>query len=560
MSRFKRRPLPAPVIPTIALVLAAGGVAAAALPGGKKRGTRSGFGRAGRDVLDQPALSREEHVVRRLAVVLALALVAAVALVPPYAHAARPSERAVPALSRSPAAPNWGFKRVSVKHPRSSVRVSSDPYSDPVGQHRTEVEPDTFSAAGRWVGAFIVGKAIVGGGSNIGWVTSTNGGRRFARGFLPGITENAGGHYDRVADPSVAYDAAHRVWLISSLAVKDPVGGVAIRRDILVSRAHARRRRHHRRRSNHWHRLRWERPVTVAATQGNSQFDKNWTVCDNHRSSPFFGHCYTEFDDFAQADRIKMSTSTDGGLTWSAPINTADNWFGLGGQPVVQPDGTVIVPIQNLVLSGLQAFRSTDGGQNWTAVVQVTPTTFHRAGGGLRSGPGPSADVDRSGKVYAAWADCRFRAGCTSNDIVISTTTDGIIWSPVARIPIDAVDSGADHFLPGLAVAPRSSGAHARLALTYYSYPNADCTVVTCELNVGFISSRNGGASWSAPAHLAGPMRLDWLANTTQGRMVGDYISTSFIRGRALPLFAQAGPPRGGRFDEAMATVRGGRR
>jgi hypothetical protein len=40
--------------------------------------------------------------------------------------------------------------------------------------------------------------------------------------------------------------------------------------------------------------------------------------------------------------------------------------------------------------------------------------------------------------------------------------------------------------------------------------------------------------------------------------MVGDYISTSFVRGRALPLFAQAGPPSGRLFDEAMATVQSG--
>lgn len=451
------------------------------------------------------------------------------------------------------------------KHPVRAVRVvrvSSDPYSDPVGQHRTEVEPDTLSAAGRWLGAFMVGKAILGGASNIGWASSRDGGTHFGHGFLPGITKDVGGPYDRATDPSVAYDAAHRVWIISSLALKDPVGAAAIfRGDIVVSRASDQRRRrpHHRRGWRYG--LRWAPgPVTVAAAQGSSpvQFDKPWTTCDNHRRSPFFGHCYTEFDYFGDADRIKMSTSTDGGQTWSAPINTADNWFGVGGQPVVQPNGTVIVPIQNLASTGLQAFRSTDGGKSWSAIVQVTPTPTHEAAGDLRSEPLPSADVDSAGKAYVAWQDCRFRAGCTSNDIVISTTTDGVVWSPVARIPIDALDSGADHFIPGLAVAPGSWGARARLALTYYSYPNADCTAATCQLNVGFISSGDGGASWSAPTQLAGPMSPDWLANTLQGRMVGDYISTSFVRGRPLPLFAVAGPPSGGLFDEAMATVRGG--
>ena len=36
-----------------------------------------------------------------------------------------------------------------------------------------------------------------------------------------------------------------------------------------------------------------------------SDYDKNWTVCDNSPSSPFYGHCYTQFDDFGEADRSR---------------------------------------------------------------------------------------------------------------------------------------------------------------------------------------------------------------------------------------------------------------
>jgi hypothetical protein len=421
------------------------------------------------------------------------------------------------------------------------VRVSSDPYSDPGAQHRTEVEPDTFAYRSTLVGAFQVGRTFAGGASNNGWATSTDGGRTFASGFLPGITSVAGGPWDVASDPSVAYDAAHGVWLISSLAVRRSGP-----RAIVVSRSADG--------------LHWTDPVTAVPPAPGAVVDKNWTVCDNHRSSPFFGHCYTQYDDFGDADRIKMITSTDGGLTWSAPANTAGNDLGLGGQPVVQPDGTVIVPISNLAFTALQAFRSTDGGRTWSTAVPVTSTPLHPVAGGLRASTSPSAEVDGAGKVYAVWADCRLRTGCSANDIVMSTTKDGLNWSPVARVPIDPVDSRADHFIPGLAVDPHSSGAHARLALTYYSYPNANCTVATCELTVGFVSSRDGGRSWSAPTQLAGPMRLDWLADTTQGRMVGDYISTSFVHKRAVPFFAVAGPPSGGRFDEAIATLPGGLR
>ena len=82
-----------------------------------------------------------------------------------------------------------------------------------------------------------------------------------------------------------------------------------------------------------------------------------------------------------------------------------------------------------------------------------------------------------------------------------------------------------------------TSGASTRIGLTYYYYyyyyyyPTAACTSTTCQLNVGFISSTNGGASWSAATNVAGSMSLSWLANTSQGRMVGDYIFTSVPAG-----------------------------
>jgi len=66
--------------------------------------------------------------------------------------------------------------------------------------------------------------------------------------------------------------------------------------------------------------------------------DKNWTVCDNTASSPFYGHCYTELDNFGDGDKELMSTSTDGGATWGTPIETAGHDKGIGGQPLVQPN------------------------------------------------------------------------------------------------------------------------------------------------------------------------------------------------------------------------------
>ena len=53
---------------------------------------------------------------------------------------------------------------------------------------------------------------------------------------------------------------------------------------------------------------------------------------------------------------------------------------------------------------------------------------------------------------------------------------------------------------------------------------------------------------------LAGPMSNNWLPNTTQGRMVGDYISTSYANGVAHGLFAVATLPTG-TFSRDCATA-----
>jgi len=305
--------------------------------------------------------------------------------------------------------------------------------------------------------------------------------------------------------------------------------------------------------------LTWGQSIPVN-TDGHFN-DKNWTVCDDTASSPFYGNCYTEFDDNTLADLELMSTSSDGGQTWGPSLPTAQHLHGIGGQPLVQPGGTVIVPVAGFASRGgdVNAFSSVDGGLSWGKTTRIADVIAHRPAGGLRNGLGlPSAEIDGAGKVYVTWPDCRFESGCTANDLVLSTSTNGTNWSPVTRIPVDSIGSGVDHFIPGLGVNRSTSGGTAHLALAFYFYPNANCTTATCELDVGSSTSADGGATWTSDRQLAGPMSPTWLAKTSQGFMVGDYISTSFSGGPAFAAFAVASSPSGGVFDEATYTVRGG--
>ena len=102
------------------------------------------------------------------------------------------------------------------------TQISSDPFTVPPGQHATEVEPHVLANGTTQVAAFQTGRIVNGGGTAIGWATSTDGGNTWSHGFLPGLTSgNGGGPYSAASDPAVAYDAKHAVWIIATLPISN---------------------------------------------------------------------------------------------------------------------------------------------------------------------------------------------------------------------------------------------------------------------------------------------------------------------------------------------------
>jgi hypothetical protein len=455
----------------------------------------------------------------------------------------RPTRRALVAISLCVSvcalAPSNAALSATVNTP-----VITDPFANPQSQHSTAVEPDSFAYGNTMVVVSQVGRFFNGGASGTGFATSTDGGGTWTSGALPGLTvhQTPPGPYARVSDPAIAYDAAHDVWLAQSLVLlEDQFGPFAV--GMVVNRTTDGG-------------LTWSNPVLSADAPGDGA-DKNWIVCDTHASSPFYGRCYQTWDN--NFGTFLQNYSTDGGLTWSTPVPTADSFPGIGGQPVVQPDGTVIIVAADSNIATILAFRSTDGGVTWSNVSVISTAPHSAAAGGLRSDPLPTAEIDAAGKVYAVWQDCRFRKGCKVNDLVMSTSTDGLGWTPVTRVPIDSVKGAVDHFLPGLGVDPTTSGATAKLGLAYYFYRSSHCTKRNpCQLEVGYVQSNNGGSTWSSPTDVAGPFPLTWIADTSLGRMVGDYISTSWMGGRAWPAFAAASAPVGSVFNERIFVPSGG--
>ena len=170
-------------------------------------------------------------------------------------------------------------------------------------------------------------------------------------------------------------------------------------------------------------------PPKVVNASGDFN-DKNWSVCDDSASSPFYGHCYTEFDDFTKLNRVQLSTSTDGGLTWGAARTTPDHTCVIGGEPLVQSNGTVVMPIDDCLETAILSIRSTDGGNTLTKPVLAAQLLNDGHPGAIRSPDLPSAEIDKSGRVYVVWSDCRFEAACSApigtNDLLLISSADGI--------------------------------------------------------------------------------------------------------------------------------------
>jgi hypothetical protein len=143
------------------------------------------------------------------------------------------------------------------------------------------------------------------------------------------------------------------------------------------------------------------------------------------------------------------------------------------------------VPIANANETAIGAFNSTNGGASWSAVTTIAAIRHHSVAGSLREGRLPSAEIDGAGTVYVSWTDCRFRRAYKTNDIVLSHSLNatGTSWSSITRVPMTVA---------------------------------------------------SGVAS-------------TWTATTSQGRMVGDYISTSYGSDNlAHGIFATASAPTSG--------------
>jgi flagellar hook capping protein FlgD len=165
----------------------------------------------------------------------------------------------------------------------------------------------------------------------------------------------------------------------------------------------------------------WDSVIVVRQAPSTTLFlDKQWISAD---SSGAGGHLYLSYTTFTTTgDRIDFQRSTDGGLTWSAPLQlsrAADDGLVQGSRTAVGPAGELYVAWSAIGRSTAEDYvrvrQSVNGGQSFGA--EVTPVAyianFGTGAPGFNRERGihfPSLMVDRTsgarrGRVYLSWAE-----------------------------------------------------------------------------------------------------------------------------------------------------------
>jgi hypothetical protein len=201
------------------------------------------------------------------------------------------------------------------------------------------------------------------------------------------------------------------------------------------------------------------------------------------------GSLYVAYDDVTsgsadQGDRVdlRISRSTDRGLTWSPTAPVADD-AGLLLGPVVaaHANGTVIAAWWNLTNGNVLADTSQDHGSTWGPDVRVNPVPGSAEYVNTSwAGSMPSITLDGPGRVYVAWAD----RGADDLDVLVARSEDaGLTWSTPVRVNDDA--SRRDQWMPSM-VADAGGILHA-----------AWLDGRTGNWNVYYAKSTDAGRTWS---------------------------------------------------------------
>jgi hypothetical protein len=238
---------------------------------------------------------------------------------------------------------------------------------------------------------------------------------------------------------------------------------------------------------------------------------------------------------------VKLSRSTDGGRTFSAPVDVSPTGggqhFGIGADPFVAPDGTVHVA-WNDISKNIEEASSTNGGASFGAPHIISPTIAGistaipaQSSRGVLIYPACGADGSSGparGNLYCSWVD---ENGGNGLDVFVSRSTDGgDTWGAPVVVNDDPTGVANDQFLQWLSVDPVNGSVN----LSWYD-TRLDPSHVAA--NVFFSRSTDGGLTFAPNALVTSAPTDESGAGADLGNQYGDYEGIAAMGGVVHPVW-----------------------
>jgi hypothetical protein len=281
-------------------------------------------------------------------------------------------------------------------------------------------------------------------------------------------------------------------------------------------------------------------------TTGTSLFnDKPYIAVDTNKASPFFGRVYVAWDrtnnGVSTHNNIMVSTSSDGGKTFSAPLaiiaGTGQKSV-IGADPFVGPSGTLYVAWHDVFDNELVVSASSDGGNTFGPIHLISPTTvafdINIPPMNTRHAllyPACGADTSagsRRGDIFCSWMD---ETSFGATDIFVSGSTDGgATWNPSVRVNDDPPSALNFHFNQWLSVDPTTGVIH----VSWYDTRD-DPTHASTE--VFYAMSANGGVTFTKNIQVTTASTNETCCGADLGNQYGDYEGIAAFGGVAHPFW-----------------------
>jgi hypothetical protein len=295
----------------------------------------------------------------------------------------------------------------------------------------------------------------------------------------------------------------------------------------------------------------WIRPRVVHTDSGGSNiFNEKASITADPNTAGTAYMVWSRFQ-FLSEPHLKVpvmfSKTTNGGSTWSAPkaiVANGTDRIGLGAAILVDPNTNRLATFYTYVDEftrwlELRVITSTNGGATWSSpqivnTIRSVGVQHPVSGEALRTSEF-FADVTMdlaTGALYAAWQDARLSSG-RRDEIVFSRSTDGgTTWSRIVRVS-SLVKRPA--FIPTVAVS-----ADGTVGVSYYDVRFLKAgDSANLRTDFWLRTSSDGGRTFSADKHVAGPFNMKSAPRVTGGYFIGEHMGLTASGINFVPFYVR---------------------